>query len=245
MTKILVVRRNDDFSRRLTKSGLSVTNCPVVRTEPLEDLSRLRDAISRTDDFDGVFITSAAAAEIFAASVREGGYGARIFVLGRRGFDILKDAVTDVVFYDFVGSAEQLVDAIGIEQLRAKRFLFVRGERSMRAIPDKLAGIADVEEVVVYRTVNVPVAEVEKQGIREKAADRQFAMACFFSPSGVESFVGQFGPGILDLTTLAAIGETTAGALRTYHKKVSVIARRPDEFADAVIEYCKPTAKGV
>ena len=67
--KVLVLRREDEFSHALIASGLSVINCPVIRTEPLEDMSKLRGVASRLDDFDGVFVTSVAAAEILATRV--------------------------------------------------------------------------------------------------------------------------------------------------------------------------------
>src|SRR5687768_3868723 len=100
MTEILVVRREDEFSRTLSAKGFSVINCPVVGTLPLEDLSGLENVLSRLDKFDGVFITSAAAAEIFRlrAGERLNAYRGRVFVLGRQSFDIVKNSAADVVF---------------------------------------------------------------------------------------------------------------------------------------------------
>src|SRR5687767_5743641 len=104
MRQVLVVRHEDDFSRTLAANGYSVINCPVIRTETLEDLSALENAVSRLDNFDGVFITSAPAAEIFAGSASNNlaSYRGRVFVLGRRSFDILKGTLADVFFDESV-----------------------------------------------------------------------------------------------------------------------------------------------
>lgn len=249
MREVLVVRREDEFSRTLTANGYSVINCPVIRTEPLDDLLELEDAVFRLDTFDGVFITSTAAAEIFVgrASDQLNAYSGSLFVLGRRSFNILKQTAPKVVFDEAANTAYEMLDAIGEEELRRKRFLFVRGERSVRTIPEHLNGVADVEEVIVYRTVNVEVEDEQKKEIQDKAVREDIAMTCFFSPSGVKSFVEQFEIDLLRHTGVAAIGETTAAALQTLNLKVDVVAGTTDavRFAADVLKYLKPAAQGV
>jgi uroporphyrinogen-III synthase len=246
--EVLVVRGEDEFSRTLMASGFSVINCPVIRTDPLEDLLELENVVSRLDAFDGVFITSAAAAEIFALYAKERlvEYHGRVFVLGRRSFDILKDIAADVVFAEAANTAADMLDAIAADDdLGGKRFLFVRGERSMLTIPEQLNGLADLEEAVVYRTVEIAISDEQKKDIRKKAERGEIAMACFFSPSGVESFVEQFGVDTLRLTRLAGIGETTADALRALVLNVDVVAKRAnsEHFAADVLEHLNTAAQ--
>lgn len=249
MREILVVRREDEFSRTLTANGYSVINCPVIRTARLDDLLELRKAVSLLDTFDGTFITSPTAADIFVghASDQLATYHGRVFVLGRRSFDILDQTAANVFFDETANTAGEMLDAIGEEELRGKRFLIVRGNRSMRTVPEHLNGIADVEEVIVYRTVTVEVDNEQKREIREKADRGGIAVTCFFSPSGVESFVKQFGIDLLRHTVLAAIGETTGAALQTLGLKADVVASAADgeHFAADVLRYLKPAAKGV
>lgn len=246
MREVLVVRREDDFSHTLKVNGYSVINCPVIRTEPLDDLSELEDVVSRLDTFDGVFITSAVAAEIFASD-QLGSYTGRVYVLGRRSFDILKQTAADVVFNQTANTASEMLAAIRDEELRGKRFLFVRGERSMRTVPMHLQGIANVEEAVVYRTVNIEIEDGQKKDIREKAVRGEIALTSFFSPRGVEGFVEQFGIDLLLRTGLAAIGETTATALQELDLKADVVASAAngERFVADVLKYLKPAAKGV
>jgi uroporphyrinogen-III synthase len=239
MTQILVARREDEFSRILKAGGFSVINCPVIRTEPIMDLSGLEEAVLRLDRFDGIFITSAAAAEIFTqrALGRLGNYPGRIYVLGRRSFDILKEVGADVVFDQSVNSADEML-AANADDFRGKRFLFVRGERSLNTISKKLHGVAEIEEAVVYRTVDEAVTNDVKKAIREAASRGSITMVCFFSPSSVESFVKQFGTDMLRATRVAAIGNTTAGALRAAGQRVDVVSKEADGkcFAADVLE---------
>lgn len=247
MKEVLVVRSEDEFSRTLMASGFLVINCPVIRTEPLEDLSDLENAVSRLDAIDGVFITSAAAAEIFARYAKErlGEYHGHVFVLGRRSFDILKDIAADVVFAEAANTAGDMLDAIAADDLGGKRFLFVRGERSMLTISERLNGLADLEEAIVYRTVEIAISDEQKKDIRKKAERGEIAMACFFNPSGVESFVEQVGVDTLRLTRLAAIGETTADVLRGLVLNVDVVAKRAnsEHFATDVLEHLNAAAQ--
>ncbi|HEV8593888.1 MAG TPA: uroporphyrinogen-III synthase [Pyrinomonadaceae bacterium] len=248
MKEVLVVRGEDEFSRTLMASGFLVINCPVIRTEPLEDLSDLENAVSRLDAIDGVFITSAAAAEIFAryANERLTEYHGRVFVLGQRSFDILKNTAADIVFVETANTAGDMLDAIAADNnLGGKRFLFVRGERSMLTIPEQLNGLADLEEAVVYRTVEIAISDEQKKDVRKKAERGEIAMACFFSPSGVESFVEQFGVDTLRLTRLAAIGETTADMLRGLVLNVDVVAKRAksEHFAVDVLGHLNAAAQ--
>ncbi len=249
MSEILVIRKFDDFSRILMANGHQVNNCPTIRTEAMDDLSELDNFISNLETFDGIFITSSAAAKIFVE--RSGGrlanYNGRVFVLGSRSFDILNDAVKDVYFDAAASTAAQLLKSIDEEGLKGKRFLFIRGQRSMRTIPELLAGIADVEEVIVYRTLDVEVAEGQKKELVGKITSGKIAMTCFFSPSGVESFVQQFGNDILRHSGLATIGDTTASALRDFDLKPDVVSGTVDveQFATDVMNYIDPIAEGV
>lgn len=249
MSEILVIRKFDEFTSILLANGHQVVNCPTIRTEALDDLSELDNIISKLETFDGIFITSSAAAKISVerAGDRLANFTGRVFVLGSRSFDILKDAAKSVYFDAAASTAAKLLKSIGEEDLKGKRFIFIRGQRSMRTIPEHLAAIADVEEVIVYRTIEKEVAEAQKKEIVEKIASGKIALTCFFSPSGVESFVEQFGIDILRRTGLATIGDTTAAALRAFYLKPDVVSSNADveQFASDVMKYVDPLAKGV
>lgn len=243
MREILVLRAEDEFSRRLAAGGFAVINCPVIATEPLHDLSGLQRALSSPVAVDGLFVTSAAAAAVLAGCIGKTEFKGRVFVLGERSFEILKNTGSEVFFNEAATSAAEMLDAIGMARLAGKRFLFVRGERSLRSIPERLVGVADIEDAVVYRTRDVIVDDAQKQDIRNRAAAGSIAMTCFFSPSGAQSFAMQIGADILGRTKVAAIGRTTADALRAFGVEPDVVGQRPQEFAECVIAYLQPHVK--
>ena len=89
--QILVIRQPDVFSSILIEQGFSVINFPTIKTETLADLSELENYLTEIENFDGIFITSAKAAEIFASKFREAQrkFRGKFFVLGRRSADLL------------------------------------------------------------------------------------------------------------------------------------------------------------
>ncbi len=241
MKTVLVLREADEFSRILAADGNAVINCPVITTEPLDDLSVLDNALSQTGGFDGIFVTSEAATQILVSRCESllKRFGGTIYVLGQRSFDILKGIGPKIVFDADRQNAADMLDGIGNAELAGKRFLFVCGEQSMRTIPDRLAGVAEVEEAVVYRTVQVLIPVDTKDEIRGLLKKDAISIACFFSPSGVRSFAGQIGFDGLRSTAFGAIGSTTAAALRDLNLNVSVVAKRPigEVFAADIQQY--------
>lgn len=197
MASVLVVREYDEFSRILEESGFEITNSPAIETVPTTG------SIELGDEIDGVFITSRTAAKIFRDS---GQFHGVVYVLGKKSFDILKDSGFDLRFDESANSAAEMLAAIPRSEIDGKRFAFIRGEESLRVVPDGLRSMgASVDEIVVYRTESV--------GIPDAVRERDFDWICFFSPSAVASFVHQAGTGQLTSAKIAAIGKTTASSL--------------------------------
>ena len=62
-------------------------------------------------------------------------------------------------------TAEEMLKEFGEKEFAGKRFLFVRGEKSSRTIPDSIGGKADVDEVAVYKTEK---AESNEAAVRDR-----------------------------------------------------------------------------
>ena len=241
MPSILVVRKFDDFSQILSEAGFSIINCPTVETVALENTSDFDKQTAALESYDGVFLTSAAAAEIFCRKLRErkNDYGGKVYVLGRRSFDLLKDEPLDLFFDETANTAREMLEKISPEALEKKRFLFVRGEKSLRVVPDFLKTGATLDEAIVYKTERVAV-EIDKiNELREKLNNREIACACFFSPSAVENFIEQFGAAFLHQTIIATIGKTTAEFIERFNLTVAYVAQcaTAKDFANELIEY--------
>ena len=249
MRSVLVLRRRDEFSRTLESRGLPVINCHVIETEPIEDLTEFEKIIERIGDLDAIFLTSVSAANVLAryAETVRAGFQGRLIVLGRRSFDILKDTGLEIEFDERASSARELLDGLDIERFKGSRVLFIRGERSLRTIPERLGGIAEVEEAIVYRTKEIEIPGELKQRILRDLEDGEIAMACFFSPSGVESFERQIGLDQLAKVEIGSIGETTAVALRERGVQVGLIASISEGtvFAAEIVDRLQQRGGGI
>ncbi|HEY8562157.1 MAG TPA: uroporphyrinogen-III synthase [Pyrinomonadaceae bacterium] len=242
MTPVLVLRKFDEFSRILTENDFKVINCPTIETVESGDSPDLAAKVSARR-YDGVFLTSRQATAIAAREIFSNGfaYAGKVYVLGKRSFELLKDKNLDLFFSESANTAGEMLASIPLEDLRNKRFLFVRGEKSLRAVPEFLGKIAAVDEAVVYETRRVAVEEDLKAKIETRLRAGEIAAACFFSPSGAESFLAQFGAQSLRRTKTAAIGKTTADFLERRNLKANFVAAKAtaEDFAAELIDYLK------
>jgi uroporphyrinogen-III synthase len=236
MPVVLVLRRHDGFSEILEKSGITVINLELIRTEPLDDQAELSTALNGPVRYDGFFVTSSAAAHVLLDRLRELDceHTGMIYVLGERSRRILQDGGINVEFCQSANTAEELITEFGEAEFAGKRFCFVRGDRSMRTIPHLLKDIAAIDEVIVYRTIesapDLAVAGSVKAGLDAGEID----WACFFSPSAVDAFEKIFGRRRIPGLKAAVIGETTAERAREIGFDVAFVS--PSSNAEAFAE---------
>ena len=239
MAAILVIRSEDGFSQRLRQAGFDVINLELIETKPIEDLSEFRDRLARLKEYDGIFFTSPVAAEIFVRE-RNGSnaYSGSVYALGQRARHVLESAALDVKSSADSNTADEMLAAFDKDEFEGKRFLFIRGERSLRTIPETLSDIAEIDEVAVYKTESLKISEDEIEGVKSRLTDGEIAYLSFFSPSGVEIFAKLFG-GAATKMKAAAIGTTTARAAEQAGFTVDLVSPKAsaDEFATALIEH--------
>ena len=237
---ILVIRERDRFSEILIENGFEVENFPVIQTLPVEDLSGLDAEIERLEIYDGLFFTSPHAARVFLsqAKAKNAKFNGKAYVLGRRAKRLFEKTDFKTVYRQAANTIEEFIDSFDKTEFAGKRFLFVRGEKSLRAIPDLLERIARVEEVVVYRTVENSDNIKNSERIAEKLSQKRFDWVCFFSPSGVEGFIKRFGAEVLKNLRIAAIGTTTAKSAAEKNLEVDFISPKAnaEDFALALVK---------
>jgi uroporphyrinogen-III synthase len=239
---ILVIRGNDRFSEILREAGIEVRNLELVKTQPVSDLADLKKKLDRLPEYDGLFFTSPAAAEVFVAQARQpNSYPGKIYALGERAKMILENAGFPVIYHDSANSAEELLASFENSEFDAKRFLFVRGDKSMRTIPDRLSGRAVVDESIAYETRNISPTETEISGLTTEINSGRIDWICFFSPSGVAGFSEVFRDRNLKSPKAVAIGKTTAQKARESGFNVQFISNRSnaDDFARGLIKHIK------
>jgi uroporphyrinogen-III synthase len=239
MKTILVVREFDKFSKVLAENEFEIINLPLIKTVLLEDLKEFETRLANIESFDGIFLTSAKASVIFVQKLRELkiSFSGKVFVLGARSFDLLQNEKLNLFYDETANTAREMLEKIAPEELKNKRFLFVRGEQSLRVVPEFLGKYAAVEETIVYRTKKIAPKIDKIKAIRERIEKNEIACACFFSPSAVEVFFEHFDGHILHLTNIAAIGKTTANCLEKRNLKVDFISPKAsaEDFANWLI----------
>jgi uroporphyrinogen-III synthase len=233
--KILVIREFDNFSRTLAANGFEIINLPLIETRAIDDLSGFETQLESIENYDGVFLTSKQAAEIFRAKLKTY-YRGKVYVLGKRSYEMLKDANLNLHFDETANTAREVLENIALEELKDKNFLFIRGEKSLRIVPEFLSKTATVDEAVVYETRNITI-EIDK--INELREMIKLTAVCFFSPSAAISFIKQFGAEILHQTIITTIGKTTAEFFETRNLQVGFVSSKAtaEDFAAELIEY--------
>ena len=243
MMKILVFREFDDFSRILAENNFEIINLPTIETKPLEDLSDLRTKLEKSENYDGIFLTSSKAAKVLAENFNQqiSEFSGKIYILGKRSFEILKPLSEKLIFFENANTVREMLKKIPSEDLKNKRFLFVRGEKSLRVVPDFLAEFAEVDETSVYRTGKIRIQTDKINAVGKNLKKGEITCACFFSPSGVSSFIEQFGAEILHRTLIATIGKTTAEFFEQQDLKVDFVSPKSnaEDFAVGLIDYLK------
>lgn len=242
MRSILVIREFDRFSQIVQENGFIVINCPTIQIKPVEDLSDFETKLA--GNYDGFFLTSQHSAAILRAKLHELNinFRGKVYVLGKRSFEILKEENLDLAYIESANRAEEMLAAIPLAAITGKRFLFIRGEKSLRAIPNFLSeNNASVDEAIVYRNVKISLESFKIKEISDLMKTGEIAAACFFSPSAAENFLQQFDAEKLHQTKIAVIGQTTADFFAQRDLKVDFVASKAtaENFAAELIEYLK------
>lgn len=238
---ILVTREADEFSRILTAGNYEIINLPLIETKSLDDLSDFQKKLAAIENYDGIFLTSAPAAKILVGKMLEKNvnFRGKVYVFGKRSFDILKNVSLEIFYDETANTAREFLKKIAPEELKNKRFIYVCGKKSLRVVPKFLKNVAEVEETIVYETLEVPVSIDKIKELRERFAQDEITAICFFSPSQAESFIRKFGAEILNQTLVATIGKTTARFLERQKLTVNFVSSKAtaEDFAVELVSY--------
>ena len=241
---VLVVREFDRFSFRLKEAGFEIINFPSIKTLPVENTNELDEKLKFLEKYDGLFFTSPKAAEVFLQRKTKNDFRGKIYALGNRTKLLFEKTNFEIVFRENANTAEEFINSFDRSEFANKKFLFLRGDRSLRAIPSLLKKVAEIDEIIVYRTLENPIDEALINKVRERLRRGEIDWICFFSPSGVESFLKTFGDFAPDEIKIAAIGATTAKKAAAKNLKVEFVSPKAcaEDYAFGLIEYLKNEA---
>jgi len=227
-----------ELSSVIRAFGGDAIELPTVRIEPLEDASALDEALQRIDVYDVLLLASANAARALAARSTELGIpldrpGLRVGCVGARTAEAAGELGIPVHLVPPRADGEGLAEAVAqwLEPA-GLRFLLPRSEVGRDALPDAItAAGGEVETVTAYRTVG---AEAGAERLNEELEAGRLDALTFTSPSTVRHFLAMLRPAAREAArrcVVAAIGATTAEALREAGLPARVVPERPEAAA--------------
>lgn len=218
-------REDDPYERALREAGFTAACEPVLSFSFVRQ-DELRRHVQRVDRFGGLVCTSPRAVEALRLAmasvpgVAEAWVQRPAFAVGPRTAEVLRQLGLAAEGEE-AGDATELADYI-IAQAPGRPLLFLSGNRRRDALPGALSRASvPFVELTVYETQVRTDLE-----LRGSVAD----WLVFFSPSGLEA-VERAGGAPWDVLRLAAIGPTTAGALREAGRRVDAVAEAPEPAA--------------
>jgi uroporphyrinogen-III synthase len=247
MLTVLITRPKADaaeFADALAKHGLRAEFFPTIEIAPITDWT-----LPTLEDYDGLIFTSANAVRHFISPLlsREPKRFARLramhhYAVGLKTHRALQEYGIDSVLYSDKGNAEDLAELIQREGIEGKRFLFLRGTRSLGVIPDaikKHGGMCD--ELIVYQTSDLSPEHAQR--ISELLSRDDVTWITFFSPSAVRAFFNALPNASLPLRMrIAVIGNTTKEAVESLGFGVDAVAPVPtaEALARTIASFTSP-----
>ncbi|MCL5291622.1 MAG: uroporphyrinogen-III synthase [Actinobacteria bacterium] len=233
--RVLVTRAKNQasaLSEALRKEGALPIEFPLIKTVPPKSYRALDDAIGRLPEgYDWLIFTSANAVRCFMERLHKVGKdalslaGVSAAAIGPATATALENLDIDVDYLPKDAVAESVVEGFAEMGVEGKRFLIPRAEVAREIIPEKLAEMGALVEVVdAYRTV---LDDSAGGKLRELFEEGKIDIITFTSSSTVKSFVALLDGDIkalLNGVAVAAIGPVTAETARGLGLEVSVVA---------------------
>ncbi len=226
-----------ELTERLEALGAEVLPLPLVAFAPAADPAPLDRALAELETFEWLFLTSRNAARFLSERARATGLELSSLLAPHRP----RPRVA-AVGHATEQAARQLgwrVDHVSIgkggldlarelaKEIRGQRVLLPRSDRASAELPKALAGAgADAVDVVAYRTLPAQSADPAVLGRIERG---EADVMSFASPSAFSALAARFGEEklrrVVAATRIAAIGPTTAAAIRRAGFEVAIEAQ--------------------
>jgi uroporphyrinogen III methyltransferase/synthase len=248
----IVVTRDADQSgnliRKLSELGGQVTPFPTIRIGPPSDWSACDQALRQNEEYNWIIFSSVNGVNYLLKRAEQ--YGIKYFrssiaCVGRKTADALGKygITTDLIPSSY--TARGLLEVFGNIGVKDQRILIPTSNRSRNELASGLRKMgAKVDKVVCYQTGmhtftgSDPVMQI----VLHKKVD----CFTFYSPSAFLSLIDMIGKEQLkrivsDHTALAAIGPTTAGAIRKNGFQVQIQPEQSvdESMIDAIVTYFK------
>lgn len=245
--RIVVTRAREqagDLVRALEHQGADVVLAPVIRIEPLPDLTPLRDALGRAADYRWLVFTSQNAVQIVGDRLVEWGMPdalrqAPVAAIGPATADALKERGVTVTLVPSEHVAEGLLTAmVARGGLGGARVLIPSAQdaREVLAAGLRTAG-ATVEVIPVYRTTRDAGGG---RRVQQELLAGKIDAVTFTSSSTVKHFVDIVGREAASSRYVAAvIGPVTAQTARDLGLGAALVEASPYTVPGLVEALCR------
>ncbi|QTV79021.1 uroporphyrinogen-III synthase [Microbacterium sp. NIBRBAC000506063] len=233
----------DGVAASLRAQGAVPVVAPLINFGPTNDQAALDAALARLSagEYDWLTVTSATTVDVLFAHRTEIPRATKIAAVGETTATALESVGYEVALVpDKDNSAEGMAEQIIGLETQARRILTLRSEIAKPVLTKLLIKAGhDVDSVVAYRTVGVPVTDRIRRDVENGRIN-----AILVTSGSVAAQVREQFPEIPDSTLLAAIGPRTAKDAAKAGLPVSVIADRQtvDALIDAVSQFTLPHA---
>jgi uroporphyrinogen III methyltransferase / synthase len=215
---VLVTRpehQTDDLVSRRRRLGANVRCQPAIEIGPPADWAPVDGAIKRLAEFDWLVFSSSNGVHFFMQELLTKGHdtrylgGVKFAAIGPATADALAEFHLKADVQPETYRAEALAEAL-IPQIAGRRVLLLRASRGREVLAEMLSAAgAQVEQVVVYESRDVPAADAEIATALEAS---KIDITTVTSSAIARSIVNIFGTS-LRKTRLAAISPLTAEVL--------------------------------
>ena len=249
--RVLITRSRTQASRLrslLETAGAQPVELPTIEIAPLEDYSRLDDALARLDEYQWVIFASANAVEAFFRRLQQLGRDARHFgpaTVGAIGPATAQALAAQGIRADFVPArpvSEAVLRELAGRDWQGVRVLLPAADIGRDELETGLSGWgAKVDRLASYR--NRPVADAAQRA-RDAFADG-VDIVTFTSSSTVQNLMdmldGDRAP--LEASFIACIGPVTAGTARELGLRVDLEAEAHtvEGLVEALTKYYSTT----
>jgi uroporphyrinogen-III synthase len=241
---VLVTREEAEggaLGAALESRGARVVRIPLLETQPADPADGLARAASRLETYDWVVLTSArAVAALRDAGVR-GARPVRLAVVGKATANAARELGWEPVVVGHGGGASL------VASLRDAGFSFQDASVLLAAADIARPEAArDLEEAGAKVDIVTAYCTVTRSGARRELAaalkHERFDAVAFTSPSAAEAFRSGGNGAAARIPVAAAIGATTAEALKPLGFGRVVVASRPglEALADAITQVFQP-----
>lgn len=231
--RVLITRPRDsanELLETLEAMGAAVVDIPALEIHSTKDLSEIDRALDRLATYDWIAFVSRNAVDFFLSRAEERGItlplGLRVAAVGPPTAARLQDRGISVSCLPPEATAVALVGAMIRVGVAGCRVLIPCGDRGRPDLADGLrAGGAEVEEVIVYRTVAAGTGD--RKRLAAALTNGQVDVVALASPSALDGIAVALDGNLQPLrdVRLVCIGPATAEAVRSVGLLPAAIAK--------------------